>query len=82
MSRRCVARRTCGTATRPYHVDYSIHYYAPLHLLIANIYTGTDYEADMNKVAEDPQTQMWWAMTDGKQESPVEGATGSGKDIP
>ncbi len=58
MSRRCVAWRTCGNATRPYHVDYSIHYYAPLHLLIANMkYTGTDYEADMNKVAEDPQTQ-------------------------
>ncbi len=68
---------------RAHIVDYSIHYYAPLHLLIANMkYTGTDYEADMNKVAEDPETQRWWAMTDGMQESLVEGATGSGKDIP
>ncbi|KAK0442847.1 rhamnose mutarotase [Armillaria borealis] len=68
---------------RAHIVDYSIHYYAPLHLLIANMkYTGTDYEADMKKVAEDPETQRWWAMTDGMQESLVEGATGSGKDIP
>ncbi|KAK0224996.1 hypothetical protein EDD85DRAFT_958724 [Armillaria nabsnona] len=45
-------------------------------------YTGTDYEAHMKKVVEDPDTQRWWAMTDGMQESLVEGATGSGKDIP
>ncbi|KAK0458569.1 uncharacterized protein EV420DRAFT_1479808 [Desarmillaria tabescens] len=64
-------------------VDYSIHYYAPLRLLIAYMkYTGTDYEVDMKKVAEDPETQRWWAMTDGMQESLIEGATGSGRDIP
>ena len=63
--------------------DYSIHYYPPLKLLIANFkYTGTDYEADMKKVADDPETQRWWALTDGMQESFVDGAQGSGKDVP
>lgn len=27
-------------------------------------YTGSDYEADMRKVAEDPVTRKWWAETD------------------
>jgi hypothetical protein len=36
----------------------------------------------MAKVAKDPETRRWWALTDGMQESFVEGATGSGKDIP
>ena len=64
-------------------MDYSIHYYAPLQLLIANFkYTGDDYEADMKKIGQDPETQEWWRLTDGMQESLVEGAQGSGKDIP
>lgn len=25
-------------------------------------YTGTDYEADMDKMAADPLTQKWWAV--------------------
>ncbi|KAF7294668.1 Gtp-binding protein ypt3 [Mycena indigotica] len=63
--------------------DYSIHYYAPLQLLIANFkYTGSDYEADMRKVAEDPETQRWWQITDIMQETLVEGASGSGKEVP
>ncbi|KAJ7460885.1 rhamnose mutarotase [Mycena galericulata] len=63
--------------------DYSIHYYAPLQLLIANFkYTGSDYEADMKKVGEDPETQRWWKVTDGMQETLVEGAEGSGGQIP
>ena len=68
---------------RAHTVDYSIHYYSPLHLLIANFkYVGNDYEKDMKSVADDPDTQRWWKLTDGMQESFVEGATGSGKDIP
>ncbi|KAK1217502.1 hypothetical protein PQX77_019853 [Marasmius sp. AFHP31] len=68
---------------RAHIVDYSIHYYRPLQLLIANMkYTGTDYEADMKKVAEDPETQKWWKVTDGMQESFEEGAEGSGKETP
>lgn len=68
---------------RAHIVDYSIHYYPPLQLLIATMkYTGSDYEGDMTKAGEDSDTQRWWAMTDGMQESFEEGATGSGKDTP
>ncbi|GBE82756.1 hypothetical protein SCP_0411410 [Sparassis crispa] len=67
-----------------YHIaDYSIHYYAPLRLLVAHFkYTGTDYAADMRDMAEDAETRRWWALTDRLQESFVEGATGSGGDAP
>ncbi|KAF5379919.1 hypothetical protein D9757_007235 [Collybiopsis confluens] len=68
---------------RAHIVDYSINHYPPLQLLIATMkYVGDDYDADMKKVAEDPETQKWWAATDGMQESFATGATGSGKDIP
>ncbi|KAH9484052.1 L-rhamnose mutarotase [Psilocybe cubensis] len=68
---------------RAHVIDYSIHYYKPLQLLIANFkYTGNDFESDMNKIAEDEDTKRWWKVTDGMQESFEEGATGSGKEIP
>ncbi|TFY61208.1 hypothetical protein EVJ58_g4655 [Rhodofomes roseus] len=68
---------------RAHIVDYSIHYYPPLHLLIASFkYTGTDFDVDMRKVAEDEETRRWWALTDKMQESFVEGATGSGGEKP
>ena len=58
--------------------DYSIFYDAPLGLLFASFkYTGSDYEGDMKKVAEDEETRRWWKVTDGMQESLNEGATGS-----
>lgn len=41
-----------------------------------------DYEGDMRALAQDPETQRWWALTDGLQESLVEGAQGSGRDVP
>ena len=31
-------------------------------------YTGDDYEADNAKMAADPKTQEWWALTDPCQE--------------
>ena len=34
-------------------------------------YTGTDFEADMAKMAADPKTQEWWAIMEPMQ-SPVE----------
>nr|BBH93178.1 hypothetical protein KTA_13770 [Thermogemmatispora argillosa] len=34
-------------------------------------YVGSDYEADMAKMAADPKTQEWWKLTDPLQE-PVE----------
>ncbi|TFK34896.1 rhamnose mutarotase [Crucibulum laeve] len=68
---------------RAHIVDYSIHHYPPLQLLIATFkYTGTDYEGDMAHVAKDPETQKWWKITDGMQDSFVEDAEGSGKEVP
>ncbi|KAF8898242.1 hypothetical protein CPB84DRAFT_1780691 [Gymnopilus junonius] len=48
----------------------------------ANPWPGLDYEDDMKKIAEDPDTQRWWKVTDEMQESLVEGAEGSGTDLP
>ena len=31
-------------------------------------YTGTDYEADMKKMAADPTTQKWWALCEPCQD--------------
>jgi len=36
-------------------------------------YTGTDFGADMAKMAADPKTQEWWKLTDPCQE-PVDSA--------
>lgn len=71
-------------ALERYHiVDYSIHYYPPLQLLVANFkYVGSDYDADMRGIGEDPETQVWWKVTDRMQESFVPGATGSGGPVP
>ncbi|TFK58563.1 rhamnose mutarotase [Pluteus cervinus] len=68
---------------RAHIVDYSIHYHQPLRLLVAHFkYIGDDYEADMRKMGEDPETRRWWDITDGMQESFVEGAQGSGSSVP
>lgn len=40
-------------------------------------YVGQDWDADMARMAANPVIREWWAMTDGMQESPVEGAKGS-----
>lgn len=54
-----------------------------MHLLIAHFkYTGKDYVSDMRALGEDEETRRWWVVTDGLQESFVEGATGSGSDLP
>ncbi len=31
-------------------------------------YTGQDYEADMRRMAADPETQRWWAIMEPMQE--------------
>jgi len=33
-------------------------------------YTGSDFEADMKKMAADPETQRWWKETDPCQQPP------------
>lgn len=40
-------------------------------------YVGYNYAGDMERMRENAKVREWWAMTDGMQESFVEGATGS-----
>lgn len=40
-------------------------------------YVGNAWDEDMKRMAANPKVQQWWEMTDGMQESPVEGAVGS-----
>ncbi|MEI8038531.1 MAG: L-rhamnose mutarotase [Verrucomicrobiota bacterium] len=41
-------------------------------------YTGKDFDADMKKMAEDPETRRWWKETDPCQ-SPLPDAKKAGK---
>jgi len=54
----------------------NIHNYSIYHkdgrLYAYYEYLGSDYAADMAKIASDPKTHEWWALTDPCQE-PVEG---------
>lgn len=52
--------------------NYSIYYRDGL-LFSYLEYTGSDFDADMAKMAADPKTQEWWKETDPCQE-PVESA--------
>ncbi|KAI6803300.1 hypothetical protein KC363_g2548 [Hortaea werneckii] len=59
-------------------VDYSIWFDDRSSTLFATMkWVGSDFDADMAKMAANPKVQEWWAMTDGMQESFVEGAKGS-----
>lgn len=48
--------------------NYSI-YYGGGYLFSYYEYVGDDYEADMEKMARDPATKRWWALTDPCQEA-------------
>ncbi|MFZ4064416.1 MAG: L-rhamnose mutarotase [Candidatus Nanopelagicaceae bacterium] len=49
--------------------NFSIYRYE--HLLFSYMeYIGDDYEADMAKIAADPETQRWWEIT-GPMQNPV-----------
>ena len=64
-------------------VDYSIFHYKPFNLLIATMkYVGDDWARDSQIARNDADTRRWWELTDGMQESLVEGATGSAGDKP
>lgn len=52
--------------------NFSI-YYRDGYLFSYFEYTGTDYEGDMRKMAQDSLTQAWWKLTDPCQ-IPVESA--------
>jgi len=41
--------------------NYSI-YFKDNYLFAYFEYTGVDFEADMDKMAADPETQRWWAL--------------------
>ncbi len=47
--------------------NYSI-YYKDSYLFSYYEYTGTDYAADMAKMAADPETQRWWAVCEPCQQ--------------
>ena len=49
-----------------------------LYLFAYLEYTGKDFEADMKKMADDPETQRWWKETDPCQ-LPLPDATAKGK---
>ncbi|KAM9878114.1 hypothetical protein VDGL01_07812 [Verticillium dahliae] len=58
--------------------DYSIFYDESSGILFASMkYVGYDYAGDMERMRENPKVREWWDMTDGWQESLVEGATKS-----
>lgn len=43
--------------------NYSIFLREPENLLFAHYeYHGTDHDADMKRMAEDPETQRWWDL--------------------
>jgi L-rhamnose mutarotase len=49
--------------------NYSIFLKQPENFLFAYFeYHGGDFVADMAKMAEDPDTQRWWKLTDPMQE--------------
>jgi L-rhamnose mutarotase len=49
-----------------------------LYLIAYLEYTGNDFEADMEKMAADPETQRWWKETDACQR-PLPEAAAKGK---
>lgn len=58
--------------------DYSIFLDESSLTLFASMkYTGMDLEADMVKMRANPEVRRWWEMTDGMQQSLVEGSAGS-----
>lgn len=64
------------------HIEnYSIHEReidGKLYLISYFEYTGSDFDADMKKMAADPETQRWWKETDPCQ-SPLPDAAANGK---
>ena len=61
--------------------NFSIHecrINGQLYLFAYLEYTGTNFNADMNKMASDPMTQSWWKQTDPCQ-TPLPDAAARGK---
>ena len=61
--------------------DFSIHECeigGKLYLFAYLEYTGSDFDADMKRMAADPETQRWWKLTDPCQ-APLPDAAAKGK---
>jgi L-rhamnose mutarotase len=61
--------------------NFSIHereINGQLYLFAYLEYTGTNFDADMKRMAADPETQRWWKETDPCQ-SPLPDAAAKGK---
>jgi L-rhamnose mutarotase len=61
--------------------NYSIHEReidGKLYLISYLEYTGNDFDADMKRMAADPETQRWWKETDPCQ-APLPDAAAIGK---
>jgi L-rhamnose mutarotase len=61
--------------------NFSIHereLNGELYLFAYLEYTGTDFDADMKRMANDPETRRWWKETDPCQ-SPLPDAAAKGK---
>jgi len=57
--------------------NYSIFLREPENLLFGYLeYHGSDFAADMARMAEDPKTQEWWTHTDPCQSPLTSGAQG------
>lgn len=56
----------------------SIFYDDETGILFASFkYVGYDFAGDMDRMRANPKVRDWWRLTDGMQESLVEGATSS-----
>lgn len=61
--------------------NFSIHecdINGQLYLFASLEYTGTNFNADMKRMSDDPETQRWWKETDPCQ-SPLPDAAAKGK---
>ncbi len=57
--------------------NFSIFLREPENLLFGYFeYHGDDFEADMERMAQDPETQRWWKLTDPCQIPLASGAEG------
>jgi L-rhamnose mutarotase len=56
--------------------NYSIYHWNGL-LFAYYEYIGSDFDADMAKIASDPKTHEWWALNDPLQQPVVGNSKGS-----
>jgi len=65
---RAVWPEVLAALTASHVTNYSIYRYGEV-LFSYFEYRGTDYEADMARIADDPTTQRWWSLMIPMQKS-------------